>query len=251
MGLSVGMLYNSFIIIIFRFKMASDPARDEVMKKFSRNLKKLLDNRDNKPSKSHSHQSQRGVRFNPRTVDVSFGGTETSGKIKDLALDTANIDIDICVSTEKTDKLKENFQPKSRGTSDGRIDKGFKVPTSKPSKGSNGPEPGSSRSPRRNSDSEAKREHSSKSNGTQNVITPVLNSINNQVHTPIRRHTMDQLKQSSLGIGTPDCFKPVAFETPMSTLKMKMKRNRSDDDSNITEDSSVTVAVRVRPFSSR
>ena len=58
------------------------------------------------------------------------------------------------------------------------------------------------------------------------------------------RHTLEHLQTF-----TPECFNAVTFETPGS-----VKRHRNSSDALLLDEedgSSVTVAVRVRPFSQR
>jgi len=60
-------------------------------------------------------------------------------------------------------------------------------------------------------------------------------------------------RRSAAEFRTPECFSAVAFETPGAQLKLKKTFAEADDD-NLelqTHSSSVTVAVRVRPFMMR
>ena len=230
--------------------MASDPTRDEVMEKFSKNLKKLLDKREpsGTPKRKH-HHSSRGVRFNPETVDVSFGGTESSGKIKDLTLDSTKIDIQIDVDGDKRERSRGNSRNPPKSSMDNGTNNEFKVPSSKPSKPNHSTDASRPKSPRRNSASETKQNNNKHANG-HSIGSNGSSFVNGQPCTPVRRHTMDQLKKAEGGMSTPDCFNPVSLaETPGSSLSLKNRK--PSDDGHITEDSSVTVAVRVRPFSAR
>ena len=71
--------------------------------------------------------------------------------------------------------------------------------------------------------------------------------------TPARKSLPDHLKSNGVR-GTPDCFNPVSFDTPL----IKSRQSSGDvwnsslsRDSIESDSSSMTVAVRVRPFSAR
>ena len=63
-------------------KSSSEGPRDELMRKFSKNMRKVMSTRDfpkeSLPSKA--------VKFNAETIETSFGGTQTPGKIKELSM---------------------------------------------------------------------------------------------------------------------------------------------------------------------
>ena len=143
-----------------------------------------LEHASNKPTPPKS------VKFNPETIETSFGGTQTPGRIK-------------------TDTILKNGVSNSN-----------------------------------QSNSVSRRNSETVSNTGFKTCPPIMSIGASDVSiTPVRRHTMDDIHAQS----TPECFHPVQFETPVAkNNKAATDLNESDEDS-----SSVTVAVRVRPFSQR
>ena len=172
----------------------------------------------------------KSVKFNPQTIETSFGGTHTPGRIKTDASVISSVQ-------SKIDTGLSNLA--SRRKSDSNIQDQLNKTTT----------PVLSLNTRT-------------TNQEQNQLcTPVKKTVvNDHVKrapvmslqtkasqetngTPSRRFTLDSLVSM-----TPECFNTVQIETPVAVVKTKQNADLNDSEE---DSSSVTVAVRVRPFSQR
>ena len=197
----------------------SDP-RDELLKKFSKNFRKVIENREQNSTPVHVGTS-RSVKFNPETYDVSIGGTETTGHINmDTTTDTSSMSVSTCSSTseQEVSVIEVPLEHRPKVITNG-------VPSSVPRLDAN---------PSR--DSPARKLLGSRFLRNQGMSTPVSGN---------------RFLDKGLA-ATPDCYQGVDFETP-SNRGLKHRRSSSSEmDTTTDEDgSSVTVAVRVRPFNSK
>ncbi len=162
----------------------------------------------------------RSVKFNPETMETSIGGTLTSGRIQ---LNESSI-----LSTSSASFLQSPEHSKTIPTVQVNLET---APVLQKINLYNG----------------------NTWNENRTVKTPLKVThppvvVDKSLTTPNkfdRRHTLDQV------IGTPDCYNIVSFETPIA--KGKHHRSFSHDLDSLDDDagSSVTVAVRVRPFMTR
>ena len=203
---------------------------------------------------------KRSVTFNKEIIETSIGGTNTPGKIKGDPLSPINrlsyeefpqrnleSDFSSCVDSAKTIKTKK------MSNCDGGTNVSVEVKVSNESEGLE--------SDKENDPDELKSDTLiveqtlvrgiGVTNGYVNELDISEKSGNSaQFHspnlpvrfrTPIRRHTMDEKL-----LGTPECFSVVQLD------RQRYDFGLFDDELKDGEDScSVTVAVRVRPFSQR
>ena len=191
-----------------------DSSGNEIMKRFSNNLRRVIENRENLIGKA--------VTFSTETVETSFGGTQCAGRIKDSSV------------------LSDNGQQVSKLTcSDGSH---AKPPESeaKPFVSKNVKQHCREESPRRVSESLIQ----SKPRTPMTAKSDMVHDTGTDT-TPLRRHTVDKL--CGRVMTTPECFKPVTLETPKSKSQRCSSELLGDGGTN----SSMTVAVRVRPLNKR
>ena len=186
---------------------STDSSSNEIMQRFSVNLRRMIENRENLAAKS--------VTFSTATVETSFGGTQTPGRIKDSS-----------VLSDSGQQVinRSNVKP--------LISKPMYV------KASVSKQACRDQSPRRAS------ENVIRDKTTVGVKSETVLSADSCV-TPLRRHTMERLRDRVSS--TPECFKPVTLETP----RTKQQRRSVDILGDDSTDSSMTVAVRVRPLHKR
>ena len=210
---------------------------------------------------------KRAVTFNQETIETSIGGTQTPGKIKGnplspvnrLSTDESSLrseswdgGVNEEISTN-TSLLNRNTMSNNFNTSEGDIsveisvtqgttnDKSDKTDRASGSDLMNGdticPEtPVKVRnifSGQRLIDSD-----SDKNLENMHIFEPGLNM---RIRTPIRRHTLDEKL-----LGTPECYTYVQLDKPRYEVAYNDLSVNDGADS-----CSVTVAVRVRPFSQR
>ena len=185
-----------------------------------------MENRDN-------NNAGKCVKFNPETVDVSIGGTKSHGMIKmDVSTDVSMSSTSLSTSSEDTSgSINETvIEQKPSGILD--------VPSSVPGTGVLSAVPrnltrngGFYGSPVRRSEDPVKGYFSPSVAGKR---TPVGQAC----HTgPLQ---------------TPDYYQAVAFATPLLRNLKHRRSSTSEMDASMEQDgSSVTVAVRVRPFSAK
>jgi len=164
---------------------------------------------------AHRYNSPR-VRFNPETVETSFGGTQLSGHIRESSIlsNDSRLDVDTftAMKTQDTHFLMPSASKTSRS-----VESHSQLRTPKRTKSDHG------------------------------FVTPTKTSLQYSIQarsrTPVRKHSVDILKHGSQ---TPECFNPVTIETPQPA-----SRHRHSEELLKSEDCGITVAVRVRPFSIR
>ncbi len=205
-----------------------DP-RDELLKKFSKNFRKVLENRENLLADKPSNPGK-SVKFDPEVVETSIGGTQSLGRINRSTDSTSSSSFLSSTTTEGNTStgsgsssdsftfngsLNQSYILNDSSSVNGRVSEGSSILNKRIS---NPPKP----------------RHSLKG-----------------VTTPSRIPT--RLTAENTAPSTPECFNPVAFETPLS--KAKLRRSSANNSLEHTQDdensSSVTVAVRVRPFGTR
>ena len=187
-----------------------DSSSNEIMQRFSVNLRRMIENRENLAAKS--------VTFSAATVETSFGGTQTPGRIKDSS-----------VLSDSGQRVinRSNVKP--------LISKPVHV------KASVSKQACRDQSPRRASENVIR----------DKTVVGVKSETGRGLSadtcvTPSRRHTMD--RSCGRVSSTPECFKPVTLETPRTKQQERRSVDILGDDSH---DSSMTVAVRVRPLHKR
>ena len=76
--------------------------KDDLMQRFSMNFRKLLEDRENVGG------TPKSVTFNPETVETSFGGSQTPGRIKDTSvhLDFTHVDAKLKEAAESKEESK-------------------------------------------------------------------------------------------------------------------------------------------------
>ena len=220
--------------------------KDDIVKKFSQNLRRMIDSR-NSPRQDgcSAHDRLRTVKFNSQTIETSFCGTQTPGKIKDSSVlsdcsvtsssSAGSVHASVSVLVGRADAggkaRSDEHVVRSSGESssddDGRSGQRDVIRTTVTADGCS---VGSRlvvdvSSPRRNSES-------------------VVSESATGGATPLRRHTVDRVMKQD-AVGTPECFKPVSLGTPVKATLRGEHIGQLDDGSGIT------VAVRVRPFSRR
>lgn len=188
-----------------------DSSGNEIMKRFSNNLRRMIENRENLVGKA--------VTFSTETVETSFGGTHSAGRIMD--------------SSVLSDNGQQVF---NRGGSSAKPP----LSETKPFVSKNAKQYGRDQSPRRVSESLIH-------NKPRTPVSAKSETVNDTSGdtAPLRRHTMERL--CGRVMTTPECFKPVTLETP----KAKPQRCSSDLLGDEGHNSSMTVAVRVRPLNKR
>lgn len=191
-----------------------DSSGNEIMKRFSNNLRRMIEDRENLAAKS--------VTFSAETVETSFGGTQTPGQIKD--------------SSVLIDHSQQVMNRNNSSSAKVLISKPMYV---KPAVSKHTKQTGRDQSPRRVSESLI---HDKPSTPVKSVTGY---GASDDVNMTLRRHTMERL--CGRVTTTPECFKPVSLETP----KTRQHRCSVDILGDDGHDSSMTVAVRVRPFNKR
>lgn len=208
----------------------------------------------NIPSESNVlKRRQRGVTFNSETMETSDGGTQMLGKIKEAAAtDTNNLsakhETDGAENVIMSDKI--NGMVINGTTKENHLKSDLSLPLT-----------GEDKCMDEESDKEnlfdsprpTKFSHERLGVKESNVLlTPGFSGNNFHIdspspnmkvfhhRTPIRRHTMDEKVFS-----TPECYKHVQFD------KMYFDFGYNDRVDDGEDSCSVTVAVRVRPFSTR
>ena len=179
--------------------------------KSKRQLPQVPDMEPDSENNLFKHTPNKSVKFNPLTVETSIGGTSTPGKIR------SSLPL-----TEKQEAALAGALKKANL---------FKTPERKNSKPPTGPrrsEPMTGYSP---ATPAYRKDDNSKKSGPK---------------TPLRRFTLDDKLPS-----TPECFNPVSIGTPVTHSSSHGNSHHSKLDDSMDENSSVTVAVRVRPFSQR
>ena len=204
-----------------------DP-RDEILKKFSKNFRRVLENRENLLADKPVNPSK-SVKFDPEIVETSIGGTQSLGRINQLSDTSISSYSSSSTTTGNNSTLSSSDNSSSDScTFNGSLSQSY-IDTS--SFNSN-----SSSSKRRSvSSSQNQNTHRQRRSSTKGFITPSK--------VP-RRLTGDGPLRS-----TPECFNPVSFETPKP--KNAYRRSASLEPRDDQDSSSVTVAVRVRPFTTR
>ena len=200
-----------------------DP-KDELVRKFANKMRRAMQSRENfvVPPKS--------VKFNPETMETSIGGTQTPGNVKVKSVDDTMSSI-LSTSTvssilSTSSSILESPTPNTAA---------LKPPSPATRRRSEIPIPVRDLTANFERRASATEKHDIKMNET-----PTKPDMMNRF---LRRHTLEQ--------ATPECFNPVSFETP--AVLGKHRRTLSAEHESQKEDdcSSMTVAVRVRPFSKR
>ena len=199
-----------------------DP-RDELLKKFSKNFRRVMENRENLLADKPIHPPK-SVKFDPDIVETSIGGTQSLGRINQLSDTSISSYSSTSTTTGNSSTLSSDNSSSDSCTFNGSLSQSY-IDTSS----INGHNVSSS-TKRKSVDQNAQRRSS-----TKGFITPSK--------LP-RRLTGDGPLPS-----TPECFNPVSFETPKP--KSVARRSASLEPRDDQDNSSVTVAVRVRPFSTR
>ena len=267
-------------------------SQDEIMKKFSKNFRRLMETRENVPG------SPKSVSFNPETVETSFGGSQTPGQIKDTSV---HLDFSVVDA-----RRKEQNATKDQDCGDSTLESTDESITTSKDNASNetSRKPGSlsttSTKTKLQTNGHLSKDRSSKTkplqtNDTEKTVrvksAPVLKNVksklngglpnqfkpdcrsttpvtqvaecktpkkthlngttNSNFQTPDRQYTLDHLKDPLHTSGTPECFNPVTFETPRCKPRWSSGDTSGSNSSMESDASSMTVAVRVRPFSSR
>ena len=230
--------------------MEGKSSRDETVHKFSTNFRKYLEN--HKVTSEKSNAARPVVKFNRQTIETSIGGTQRAGEINvDSTIDEsslsfmANSSTDTTMSTscgEDSVIYNPNFKPNSRADT---TTKTLHMPSTR-----NTTRKLSGKTSLLNralSEDERRRSESAVRSGDAGVFDKLPVPVKDLGRTtPTRRHTLDQSRL----LKTPECFNTVSFETPLA--KGKHRRSSADLYGNGDDDStSVTVAVRVRPYSQR
>ena len=201
-----------------------DP-RDELLKKFSKNFRRVMENRENLLADKPIHPPK-SVKFDPDIVETSIGGTQSLGRINQLSDTSISSYSSTSTTTGNSSTLSSDSSSSDSCTFNGSLSQSY-IDTSS----INGHNVNSS-THRRSVDQIAQRQRRS---STKGFITPSK--------LP-RRLTGDGPLPS-----TPECFNPVSFETPKP--KSAARRSASLEPRDDQDNSSVTVAVRVRPFTTR
>ena len=191
-----------------------DSSGNEIMKRFSNNLRRVIENRENLIGKA--------VTFSTETVETSFGGTQSAGRVKDSSVLSDN--------GQQVFKLSRSDDSRAKPSQS----------ETKPFVSKNVKQHCREESPRRVSESLIQ----TKPRTPVTVKSDTVHDSGADM-TPLRRHTVDKL--CGRVTTTPECFKPVTLETP----KSKPQRCSSDLLTDGGTNSSMTVAVRVRPLNKR
>lgn len=211
---------------------------------------------------------KRSVTFNKETIETSIGGSQTPGKIKGDPLSPVNR-----LSTDESSLRSESWDGGMNDQNLIDVSTNSVLNGDTMSKNSNTTDQDISVEisvTKETSNCESDKENLPTSsqlvNGDSKIVTPVkVTSIfngqrvdtvfdknienmhifepglNMKIRTPIRRHTLDEKL-----LGTPDCYSYVQLDKPRYEVAY------NDFSANDGADScSVTVAVRVRPFSQR
>ena len=203
-----------------------DP-RDEILKKFSKNFRRVLENRENLLADKPVNPSK-SVKFDPEIVETSIGGTQSLGQINQLS-DTSISSYSSSTTTGNNSTLSSSDSSSSDScTFNGSLSQSYIDTSSFNSNITNL----SSQSKSVTQNAQRQRRSS-----TKGFITPSK--------VP-RRLTGDHGPLPS----TPECFNPVSFETPKPRSAHR-RSSASLDPGDDQDSSSVTVAVRVRPFTTR
>ena len=208
---------------------------------------------------------KRSVTFNQQTIETSIGGTQTPGKIKGNPLSPVNrLSTDeISLRSESwdggvndeistnTSLLNSNTMSNNFNTSEQDISVEISV-TKGTANDKSDKENGASGSSLMNGDTTEIPVRATNIFSGQRLIASELDKnlenmhifepgLNMRIRTPIRRHTLDEKL-----LGTPDCYSYVQLDKPRYELAYNDLSVNEGADS-----CSVTVAVRVRPFSQR
>ncbi len=206
------------------YEKVQDP-RDEVLRRFSKNFRKMVENRENlAPEKPSVSRQGRTVKFDPEIVETSIGGTQSLARINRLSDTSLSSYSSSSTATGNSSVLSNNSSSSDSCTFNGSLSHSY-IDTS--SIISAGDTPIKTKSRSFASASRTKRSSS------KEFVTPskLLN------------------KRLTGEVSTPECFNQVSFETPRP--KSAQKRKSSVEPGASEDSSSVTVAVRVRPFSTR
>ncbi len=201
--------------------------------------KKMPKSRTAEVAKSGGTDVCKSVKFNPRTIETSFGGTHHHGKIHEASVVLFAEDNNLAKTKSDLKQTSQSERKKSVLNNNKLQSEAVATPPAQ--------------SKKRSSDTAVK--HPSKSHVAENATTPkTQRGSATKQPTPLKTPRVslaDPLARPA--VATPDCFNPVAIETPVP----KAKRARSsvhglaDDVFKQEDDSEITVAVRVRPFNQR
>lgn len=180
-------------------------------------------------------QASKSVTFNSETVETSIGGTETIGRTKQVPLSPSN-SIDIGIGFSKDVNRGDNSVDLSLSSDiEGELDKNIQASF--------------------NMKNDIK--NHTNCEDKENFITPGKTKRRNTLDdscnsskfktppmsgTLSRRFTLDEKI-----LGTPECFSAVQ----MDSLKYELFNDELKSSARGEDSSSVTVAVRVRPYSQR
>ena len=208
---------------------------------------------------------KRAVTFNQETIETSIGGTQTPGKIKGNPLSPVNRlsndesslrseSWDGSVNEENftnTSLLNSNTMSNNFNASEGEVSVEISVTegstNEKSDKKNKAPGPDLINGDTSISESPVKVGNifsgqrlidSDKHFENMHIFEP---GVNMRFRTPIRRHTLDEKL-----LGTPECYSYVQLDKPRYEVAYNDLSMNDGADS-----CSVTVAVRVRPFSQR
>lgn len=187
----------------------------------------------------------KSVKFNTETIETSIGGTQSTGKIKPPVPESFSF------TTDESSLSTNNSVDNSLSPNGGSLDNG----TSSVSENSSD----SSSSVNDNNNSSVTIQVSVEADVyKENYLTPVKGTSGNfrtafdhldldnitspSMRTPRRRYTLDDKL-----LQTPECYSAVHMESPRTRLGRFVNELSMDGE----DSSSVTVAVRVRPYSQR